>query len=164
MGFKPSIEAKNWRVQSGVLAANRSNDKSFIDFHTSAPETFKSHIPRVKAKLAKIETAQAKLVAAAKQLPKLFKTLHTQAPKIDAQAAKIEALEQQIAEKEKELKKDSKNKTLKGELNALITQHGGQVRVLKQMVAGFDATLTNFQNTSQAAHEASLIAQDIQGM
>lgn len=164
MGFKPSIEAKNWRVQSGVLAANKSGDKSFLDFHTTAPDAFKPHFPRVKAKLAKIETAQTKLVAAAKKLPKLFKTLHAQAPKIDTQAGKIEALEQKIADKEKELKKDAKNKTLKTELNTLIAQHAGQVRVLKQMVAGFDATLTNFQTAKTAAYEGSLVAQDIQGM
>lgn len=164
MGFKPSAEVKTWKGMSGALAANRAADKHNVDFHKTAAEAYKPHVTRVKAKLARIETAIAKQAAAAKSLPKLFKTLNAQAPKIDAQAARVEALEPQIAAKEKELKKDARNKTLKGELNALVAQHAGQVRVLRQMIAGFNATLTNFQNAGQAAHDSSLVAQDIQGM
>ncbi len=164
MGFKPSPAVKDWKIDSKVLNANKSSGKSFVDFHSDAGGTFKPHFARVKAKLAKLETAQTKLVAAGKQLPKLFKAIYDQAPKIDAQSDKILALEKEILSKEKELKKSPKDATLKREFDQLVAQHTGQVRVLKQMVTGLQATRTNFDNVQKAAAEGAIIAQDIQGM
>lgn len=101
MGFKPSVEAKNWKSESKTLANNKSGQKSSVDNLVSAGDIFKPYFASVKAKIAKLETAQTRLVAAGKKLPKLFKSVYDQAAKVDAQADKVIALEQKIAEKQK---------------------------------------------------------------
>ncbi len=164
MGFKPSPVVKEWKVESKVLNANKSSGKDFVVFHSEAGGVFKTHFTRVKAKLAKLEAAQAKLVAAGKQLPKLFKAIYDQVPKVDAQSDKILALEKEILSKEKVLKKSPKDATLKREFDLLVAQHTGQVRVLKQMVAGLQAKVTNFDSVQKVASENAIIAQDVQSM